>query len=106
MKALVFTIVAAVALSGCATKRYGRAVGLSELERQSYTCREIDLEISKVEALQQQIAAGAQIDLASVAAWMADWGIGNAMERAAAEKTATQRKNELLALKTAKGCYG
>lgn len=106
MRALVLILAASVALTGCATKRYGRATGLSPFEREAYTCREIEIELAKADALQAQITSGAKIDLASIAGWLGDFGLGNAIERSTAEKSVTQRKNELLALKTAKGCYG
>lgn len=42
----------------------------------------------------------------SVGAFLADLGIDNAMEKNAAEKTATAREAELMALKAEKDCYG
>lgn len=103
---LVLGMVAAVALSGCATKRYGRAVALSDLEAQNYTCPQLEIEISKVHAFQEQIAKGAQIDALSVMGFLGDFGIGNAMERNAAEKSANERLTELRRLKSTKSCPG
>ena len=104
MRAVVMVAIAAVAISGCATKRYGRAQPVSGVEGQFYTCREIELEIAKVEAFRQQIAEGAKVDWRSVAGFLGDYGIGNAMEKSAAEKSATERMNQLMTLRAQKGC--
>ncbi len=47
-------------------KNYGRLQPLTGAERVAYTCRDIDLEIAKVQAFQQQIVEGAQFNVASV----------------------------------------
>ena len=90
--------------SGCATKRYGRMQELSGVERTHYTCREIELELAKVTEFRRQIAEGAEINLASVGGFLGDFGIGNAMEKGAAERTAAQRETDLLDLKASKRC--
>jgi hypothetical protein len=78
---VVAAVVPAVALSGCATKRYGRLQPLTGAERVAYTCRDIDIEIAKVSAFQTQVAEGAQFNMASVLGILGDYGIGNSMER-------------------------
>ena len=92
--------------TGCATKRYGRVQPLTGAETVAYTCREIDLEIAKVQSFQTQIAEGAEFNAASVLGILGDWGIGNAMERSSAEKSAAIRLQQLRDLHASKRCGG
>lgn len=103
---VVAAVVPAMVISGCATKRYGRLQPLTGAERVAYNCRDIDLEIAKVGAFQQQVAEGAQFNMASVLGILGDYGIGNSMERSAAEASAARRMKELNDLKAEKGCMG
>ncbi len=97
---LTFALVA----GGCATKRYGRMQAVSEVEKQTYTCEDIEIEMAKVAEFRKQIEEGSEINAASVGAFLADFGVGNAMEKNAAEETATAREADLMALKAEKGC--
>jgi hypothetical protein len=99
-------ILPAIVVSGCATKNYGRLQPLTGAERAAYTCREIDLEIAKVQAFQQQVIEGAQFNVASVLGILGDYGIGNNMERSSAEASAARRLGQLNDLKAERGCYG
>jgi|SRR4249919_754698 len=99
-------VIAALLLTGCATKRYGRLQPLTGAERVAYTCRDIDLEIAKVQAFQQQVVEGAQFNVASVLGILGDYGIGNSMERGAAEASAARRLGQLNDLKAERGCSG
>ena len=56
-------------------------------------------EISKVNQFLLQVEEGAEIDWRSVAGFLGDWGIGNAMEKNNAVKSARERLAELEALK-------
>ena len=107
MRVLVASIILpALVLAGCATKRYGRLQPLTGAERVAYSCREIDLEIAKVQAFQQQVIEGAQFNVASVLGILGDYGIGNSMERNAAEASAARRLGQLSDLKAERGCTG
>lgn len=99
-------VIAALLTTGCATKNYGRLQPLTGAERVAYTCREIDLEIAKVQAFQQQVVEGAQFNVASVLGILGDYGIGNSMERGSAEASAARRMGQLNDLKAERGCYG
>jgi hypothetical protein len=99
-------VIAALLLTGCATKRYGRLQPLTGAERVAYSCRDIDLEIAKVGAFQQQVVEGAQFNVASVLGILGDYGIGNNMERGAAEASAARRMGQLTDLKAERGCSG
>ena len=99
-------ILPAFVMSGCATKNYGRMQPLTGAERVAYSCREIDLEIAKVQAFQQQVIEGAQFNMASVLGILGDYGIGNSMERSSAEASAARRLGQLNDLKAERGCTG
>lgn len=106
-----FRIAAALATSllltsACATKRYGRLQPLTGAERVGYSCKDIDIEIAKVQAFQAQVAEGARFNMASVLGILGDYGIGNSMERHEADASAARRLVELSDLKAEKGCSG
>lgn len=102
---LIAALVPAILLtSGCATKRYGRLQPLTGAERVAYTCRDIDIEIAKVQAFQAQVAEGARFNAASVLGILGDYGIGNSMERKEADASAARRLAQLQDVKAEKGC--
>lgn len=103
LKVGLVAVLVASSVAGCATKRYGRLTEVSGVESNFYTCREIQLEKAKVEAFRLQVAQGAQIDWRSVAGFLGDYGIGNAMEKSDAERSATTRMNSLWRWKLKKG---
>jgi hypothetical protein len=94
----------ATALSGCATKRYGRMDAVVAAEEQAYDCRQIAIEIAKVEGFELKVEKGAKVDLMSVAGFLGDYGIGNAMEKNSALKSAKERKAALREMEAKKGC--
>lgn len=103
---MIIVVAAMVVSTGCATKRYGRVQPLTGAEMQTYSCREIDLEIAKVQAFQQQIAEGGEFNAASALGILGDFGIGNSMERGSAEKSAAIRLGQLRDLRAQKSCAG
>lgn len=106
MRCVTYTVIAACLVTGCATKRYGRLEPLTGAERAMYTCRDIDLEIAKVQAFETQVKEGAQFNIASVLGILGDFGIGNSMERGAAEASTARRLQDLNDLKMQRGCAG
>ncbi|MBX3323701.1 MAG: hypothetical protein KF757_11985 [Phycisphaeraceae bacterium] len=100
----LISCVGVITIGGCSTKNHGRMTFLSEAEKRELTCREINLELAKVDAFLDQISENAKIDGRSVLGFLGDFGIGNAMERNAAEKSARERREQLQELKTAKNC--
>lgn len=106
MKNIALAALGALALicSGCATKRYGRLTSLSTAEMGGYDCRDIDIEISKAEKFIEEVRASDKIDALSIAGFLGDFGIGNAMERDEALTSATKRLAELRALRIRRGC--
>ena len=99
-------VILSLLITGCATKRYGRLQPLTGVEQAAYTCRDIEIEISKVRSFQEQVANGAQFNMASVLGILGDYGIGNSMERGSADRSAMQRMNQLQDLKAQRGCAG
>ena len=91
-------------LTGCATKQYARATPVSSYEGQQYTCRDIRLELAKVDAIDEQIKQQAKFSAMSVASFLGDFGIGNVAARHAAENSSAQRRAELNSLAASKGC--
>ena len=89
--------------TGCATKRYGRQTELGAVEKTELTCREIDIELSKVREFQNQVNKDG-FDGRDVMGILGDFGIGNAMERNDAMKSAELRLQQLQDLRKAKNC--
>lgn len=91
-------------VSGCATKRYGRLQPLTSYETINYDCNQIDLELSKVDAFELQVAEQKRFSGMSVASFLGDFGIGNVIERNQAEATAVQRRAQLENLRQTRSC--
>jgi hypothetical protein len=104
MKLCVTVAMLALSLGGCATKRYGRMQPLSGAERSAYSCRELGIEMAKIEAFDDAIKQGSQADARSALGFLADFGIGNSMEKGDAERSASMRKSQISAAQAEKGC--
>ncbi len=92
-------------VSACATKRYDRLQPVSDTEKRFYSCRDIEIELSKVDEARRQLVEGSEINAASVAGFLGDFGIGNAMEKNEAEKSILQRELALKELRANKECH-
>lgn len=106
MRVLLLAAVAAVALAGCATKRYPIATPLSSSEAALMTCRELAIEEERIETTRTQITQTAETDWRSVAGFLGDYGIGNAMARSEAETALQQRAETIRAAQTSRRCQG
>jgi hypothetical protein len=91
-------------LSGCATKTYGRMGELTSFERDTTSCREIDLEISRAQGFLQQVSNESKFSGRDVLAFLGDFGIGNSMEKSAAVDSATKRMGDLQHLRAQRHC--
>lgn len=92
-------------LAGCATQRFGRLSPLSEVEKQTLTCREVAIEIAKAEEfLFQTRRTRNDTNSAHVLGFLGDFGIGNVMEGDAAELSGNIRLKELKDLSVRKSC--
>lgn len=96
-------LIAALLLASCATHRYGRAIALTDIERRSLTCEQIEIEIEKCNAFLAEVNKPTPGG-AAVLGFLGDFGIGNSMERSEARKSGMARLEELQALKASKGC--
>lgn len=100
----ITVVIAAGVLSaaGCATKTYGRLGPLTDFERSSLTCREIDLDVARTDGFIQRIGSESQWDSRDTLAFLGDFGIGNSMEKSAALESATTRRSQLNTLRATK----
>ncbi len=105
-KIILAASVAVLALNGCATKRYPIASELSAVEKSELTCRELQIELGKVEETQAKIADTAEIDWRSGAGFLGDFGIGNAMAKSEAEKALATRRLGIREAQANKNCLG
>lgn len=70
------------------------------------TCRELELELIRSEEVKKQIINTAEMDWRSVAGFMGDYGIGNAMAKNDAEKALTARISSIREAQVQKNCLG
>ncbi|MFK0377826.1 hypothetical protein [Pandoraea sp. NPDC090278] len=104
LKHVLFVVFAVVAVSGCATKNYGRQGELTGYEKGAMTCREIDLETAKVNGFIEHVNRESQFDGRSVLSFLGDFGVGNMMEKDSAMESANRRRVALDDLRASKGC--
>jgi len=100
---LLFILVAIFTV-GCATKRYGRMQNITGYESKSYDCKEIKIELSKIDAFELQVEKGSKFSFLSIASFLGDFGIGNTIEKNTALKTAKERRVQLNDLAASKNC--
>ena len=101
---LLFLAATAVAVAGCATKNYGRQGELTDFERQTMACREIEMEQAKVHGYLAHIEKESEFDARSVLSFLGDFGMGNVMEKNAALQAANTRLSQLQTVAVQKGC--
>ncbi|MHC1701473.1 MAG: hypothetical protein AB9900_10900 [Humidesulfovibrio sp.] len=97
-------VIVLATLQGCATKTYGRQGEVTSFEKNSLSCREIDIEIAKTTGFVTTVNKESEFSGRDVLAILGDFGIGNALERSAAIESANSRLEKLNALRTAKNC--
>jgi len=98
------TMLAAAALTGCATKTYGRVGPLTAFEKDSLTCREIALDTARTNGFIERVTTESRFSGKDVMAFLGDFGIGNSMERRAAMESAVTRQKQLGELRSTKKC--
>ena len=97
-------LAAAFAVSGCATKTYGRSGALTQYESTSMTCREIDMDMARTRGFTEEVKQESRFSGKDVLAFLGDFGIGNHMEKSAALESADRRLVQLQNLSASKGC--
>jgi hypothetical protein len=93
-----------ISVQGCATKNYGRQGTLTSYEKETMTCREIDMETAKVRGFIDHVNNESKFSGRDVLAILGDFGIGNNMEKSAAMDSANKRLVQLGELRNAKKC--
>lgn len=104
MKLIALALASTLALTGCATKHYGRQGELTSYEKETMTCREIALENAKVMGFLDHVEKESEFDGRSVLSFLGDFGIGNLMEKDNAVKSAHTRLKQLSDLSAQKSC--
>lgn len=92
------------AVSGCATKRYPISTELSAVEERALTCRELAIELAKADEIEAKITDTATTDWRSVAGFLGDYGIGNAMAKSEAAKALSDRRMSIKGAQVVRGC--
>lgn len=104
MRYFWISAVSLVLVTGCSTKNYGRQGELTQYEKETMSCREIELEEAKVHGFLQHVDKESQFDGRSVLSFLGDFGIGNTMEKNSALESANTRLSQLQLLKVKNGC--
>ncbi len=103
-KITIVITVGMIFLQGCATKNYGRQGILSSYEKESMTCREVELELAKMQGFIKYVNKESEFSGKDVLAILGDLGIGNYMEKNDAIESASNRIAALNDLKDRKQC--
>lgn len=101
---LIVMIAAGLSVSACATKRYPIATPLSPAETRLMNCDALELELVRAEQVRHQITQTAQTDWRSVAGFLGDYGIGNAMAKSEAETALSDRIQTIRIAQVDKDC--
>lgn len=70
------------------------------------TCRELAIEAERIETTRTQIAETAGTDWRSVAGFLGDYGIGNAMAKSEAERALQARSETIRTAQSTRRCSG
>lgn len=101
---LIYICVSAALVTSCATKRYPMAVNLSPEEVAVMDCKDLYLEEARISQARSQIDDIAGTDWRSIAGFLGDYGIGNAMAKSEAEKALRERAQGIRTTKAQKNC--
>lgn len=97
-------LLAALSLPGCATRDMGRQSALTDYERESMTCQDIDQEMDRLVAFVKHVNSGGEQHGPELVAALENHWIGNSLERGAAVESANTRMVQLWAMRSAKKC--
>lgn len=93
-----------LAAQGCATKNYGRVGTVTDFERQTMSCREIQLEQARVNGFTQAVEKESEFSGRSILSFLGDFGIGNVIEKRSALESADHRAGQLQTLSDLRRC--
>lgn len=91
-----------IILSGCSTKQYPQSAPVSITEINIMDCKDVKLEIAKMEAVNREIEETGRFDGRTVLGFLGDFGIGNGLAKEEARKKAQDRMWRLQSLKESK----
>lgn len=92
------------ALAGCATKQYVQVGMLSNDERTTMSCHDLDVEMARAKGVQQTLDQQDGFDVRSVLSFFGDFGVGNYMALSSAESGVRHRMSDLQDARVAKAC--
>jgi hypothetical protein len=101
---LAAAVLVLASVQGCATKTYGRQPLLTDKEKESMTCRDIDLDTAKVRAFIDRVKKESEFSGRDAIAVLGDFGMGNNLEKTDALQSANTRLVQLRHLRETKGC--
>lgn len=104
MKTKIIVFVSVVALTACATKRYPIAVPLSASEAEVMTCKDLQIEMARLDEVEHQINETSEFDTRTVLGGLGDLGIGNRMAQNEARAALTERRSNVRDAQVRKGC--
>jgi len=89
---------------GCATKHYGRQDALTPYEKDTLTCRDIELRTAEAARFIDRVEKESEFSGLDALAILIDFGVGNQIERSAALESAEKRLDDLRKLGDARKC--
>lgn len=104
MNKLIVITLTLIVVMGCATKRYTIATPLSNTESSLLDCNDLKLEMVRAGQIQNQINETGEGDFRTVVGFLGDFGIGNGMAKAEAQKALDARELQIREAMLTKGC--
>lgn len=99
-------VFALLSLPGCATKDLGRQGELSSYERDAMSCKDIEMEMTRVVGFVEYVNKSMEHNWYDIPAVLEKRWIGNTREKSAALESANIRMVQLWSLHDSKGCNG
>lgn len=91
-------------MTACATKRYPICTPMSSAEASLMTCRDLEIELVKLEEMENKIKETGEFDGKTVLGFLGDFGIGNAMAKSEAKTALEERRKSICEAQKTKGC--
>lgn len=99
---LLTIILAAIVMTGCATKQYPQATDLTVQEQSVFECKDVQVELAKAYSQKLKIDETGGFNAETISGFMLDFGIGNAMAKSKAYAQVNERISKLEELKKVK----
>lgn len=96
-------VMLSAAMGGCATKNYGRMEPLAA-DAAPADCAALEAQLAEAQQFRGAVAQRSEFSGADVVAFLLDFGIGNAMAKDAALKSADERETRLKGKQREMGC--